>query len=72
MRVFQYVTLCKDTRRHALDVVRAFRHVDSMIGAPIAGFAPHDRDDDWAHFPDAMMTDAPPSPQPPPSVAAKL
>ena len=54
MSWFQYISLCAETRQHALDVVKAFRHSDHMIHAPIAGIATTPSND-WAYFPDSMM-----------------
>ena len=50
---FQYINLCREARKHALDIVEAFGHPKICVGAPIAGI-PND-DAPWAYYPDSDM-----------------
>ncbi|XP_074662548.1 acyl-coenzyme A oxidase-like protein isoform X2 [Tubulanus polymorphus] len=42
--------LCKETRQHALSIIKAFDHPDVCVGAPIAGY--YDESAPWAYFPE--------------------
>lgn len=46
---FQYISLCQDTRGHALQIVEAFLHPRNCVHAPIAG-VPSERSP-WAFYP---------------------